>query len=242
MKSPEYIGIDGCKAGWFFVAIGQDNAFELGICETIEKLWQRYSSAKWILIDIPIGLPSKKIKTRSCDRSARQILSPKRHHSIFSPPCREALAADSYPEACRINREVCGRKISKQVWYICRKIKEVDDLMSTCPAARNKLKETHPEICFWALAGKQPMRHYKKRPQGEAERLAVLRSCFAPSPTVVQTALDRYLRKQLARDDIYDALVNAVTATRLDKMMKTLPPEPTKDTLGLPMQMVYTLP
>jgi predicted RNase H-like nuclease len=86
------------------------------------------------------------------------------------------------------------------------------------------------------------MRHYKKRPQGEAERLAVLRSCFAPSPTVVQTALDRYLRKQLARDDIYDALVNAVTATRLDKMMKTLPPEPTKDTLGLPMQMVYTLP
>ena len=52
----------------------------------------------------------------------------------------------------------------------------------------------------------------------------------------------RYLRKQLARGDIYDALVNAVTATRLDKMIKTLPPEPTKDTLGLPMQMVYTLP
>jgi predicted RNase H-like nuclease len=241
MYNPKYIGVDGCKAGWFFVAIGPNTAQEIGIVETIEKLWQTYSEAKWILIDIPIGLPSNKTKTRPCDKAARQVLSPKRHHSIFSPPCREALSADSYLDACSINREVCGRKISKQVWHISRKIKEVDDLMSTCPAARNKLKETHPEVCFWALAGKQPMKHYKKHPRGEAERLAVLKSHFSPSPIVVRTALDRYLRKQLARDDIHDALINAVTATRLDRMMKTLPSEPTKDVLGLPMQMVYTL-
>ena len=37
-----------------------------------------------------------------------------------------------------------------------------------------------------------------------------------------------------------DALVNAVTAARLDASMETLPPEPTRDMFGLPMQMVYS--
>jgi predicted RNase H-like nuclease len=241
MNNPKYIGVDGCKAGWFFVAIGPGDGLELGIFATFEKLWQTYSAAKWILVDIPIGLPSNAIKTRPCDRAARQVLSPKRHQSIFSPPSREALAADSYPEACRINLEICDRKISKQVWHISRKIKEVDELMSIHPAARDKIRETHPEVCFWALAGKQPMTHYKKHPEGEAERFAVLNKYFALSSAVIQTALDRYPRQQLARDDILDALANAVTAIRLDKNMETLPPEPITDMVGLPMQMIYSI-
>ena len=240
MPIDKYIGVDGCKAGWFFVAIGPGAELELGIFETIEILWQIYSKAKSILIDIPIGLPSKEIKTRPCDKAARQVLSPKRHHSIFSPPCREALAADSYIEACIINRNVCDRKISRQAWHISRKIKEVDDLLTTHPAAQDIIKETHPEICFWALAGKEPMAHYKKSPEGEAQRLAVLKKYFSQSSAVIKTALDRYPRKQLARDDIYDALVNAVTASRLDDSMQTLPFEPGRDMLGIPMQMVFS--
>ncbi len=163
MTIEKYIGVDGCKAGWFCAAIGPDDDAEIGIFETIENLWQTYSEAKWILIDIPIGLPSKEITTRQCDKAARQVLSPKRHHSIFSPPCRQALRADNYPEACRINRNVCGRKISMQVWHISRKIKEVDDLIAAHPMAQMKVREAHPEICFWALAGKKSMSHYKKR-------------------------------------------------------------------------------
>jgi len=240
MTIAKYIGVDGCKAGWFFVAIGSGDELEFGIFATIEKLWRTYSEAKWILIDIPIGLPSKEIKTRPCDKAARQLLSPKRHHSIFSPPCREALTSESYPEACRINHYVCDRKISKQAWHISRKIKEVDDLMTTHPAARDIIRETHPEVCFWALADKEPMAHYKKIPQGEAERFTVLNKYVGQSATVIKSALGRYSRKQLARDDIYDALVNAVTAARLDASLETLPPEPIKDTLGLPMQMVYS--
>ena len=240
MNNPKYIGVDGCRAGWFFVAIGPGDELELGIFETIEKLWQTYSAAKWILIDIPIGLPSIGTKVRPCDKAARQVLSPKRHHSIFSPPCREALAADNFPAACKINRGICDRKISIQAWHISRKIKEVDELMSTHQVARDKLRETHPEVCFWALAGKQPMTHYKKRPEGEAERFAVLKNYLGQSSAVFQTALDRYRRKQLARDDILDALVNAVTAARLDSNMETLPSEPVMDMLGLPMQMIYS--
>jgi len=240
MPIDKYIGVDGCKAGWFFVAIGPGDELELGIFATIEKLWQTYSESQWILIDISIGLPSKEIKIRQCDKAARQVLSPKRHHSIFSPPCREALAADNYPEACRINRNVCDHKISIQAWHISRKIKEVDDLMAAHPASQNIIRETHPEVCFWALAGKKPMAHYKKRPEGDAERLAVLKNYFSQSSAVIKTALDRYPRKQLARDDIHDALVNAVTASRLDDSIETLPAEPGRDKLGLPMQMVFS--
>ena len=44
----------------------------------------------------------------------------------------------------------------------------------------------------------------------------------------------------LPSHDILDALVNAVTAARLAASMETLPPEPIRDMLGLPMQMVYS--
>jgi predicted RNase H-like nuclease len=240
MLIDKHIGVDGCKAGWFFIAIGPGDELEFGIFTTIEKLWRTYSKARSILIDIPIGLPSKEIKTRPCDKAARQVLSPKRHHSIFSPPCREALTAESYRQACRINHNVCDRKISKQAWHISRKIKEVDDLMTAHPAAGDSIKETHPEICFWALANKETMVHYKKSPEGEAERFAVLKKYFEKSTAVIKSALDRYPRKQLAHDDILDALVNAVTAARLDASMETLPSEPIRDILGLPMQMVYS--
>ena len=46
----------------------------------------------------------------------------------------------------------------------------------------------------------------------------------------------------VSENDILDALVNAVTAARLDSNMETLPPEPVIDMLGLPMQMIYSLP
>jgi predicted RNase H-like nuclease len=240
MPIDKHIGVDACKAGWFLIAIGPGEELEFGIFTTIEKLWRTYSEARFILIDIPIGLPSKEIKTRPCDKAARQVLSPKRHHSIFSPPCREALAAKSYRHACRINHNVCNRKISQQAWHISRKIKEVDDLMTTHPAAHDIVKETHPEVCFWALAHKEPMVHYKKSPEGGAERYAVLKKYFGKSSAVIKSALDRYPRKQLAYDDILDAMVNAVTAARLDASMEMLPPEPIRDMLVLPMQMVYS--
>ena len=240
MPIDKYIGVDGCKAGWFLVAIGPGEAHGFGIFATIETLWRSYSNAKRIMIDIPIGLPSNEIKTRPCDKAARQALSPLRHHSIFSPPCREALAAKSYPEACRINDKVCDRKISIQAWHISRKIKEVDDLMTADPAAREIILETHPEVCFWALNDRKPMAHYKKSPQGEAERFAVLNNYFVRSSVIITSATDRYSCKYLARDDIIDALVNAVTASRLDAAMGTLPAEPIRDMLGVPMQMVYS--
>ena len=70
MPIDKYIGVDGCKAGWFFVAIGPGAELELGIFETIENLWQIYSKAKSILIDIPKGKPNawQSLKTTSANQ------------------------------------------------------------------------------------------------------------------------------------------------------------------------------
>jgi predicted RNase H-like nuclease len=243
MTKNRYLGVDGCKAGWFFVVIGPENEAEFGVFESIDPLFQAYSDAKYILIDIPIGLPSEAREIRSCDTEARKVLKPKRHNSVFSPPCREALPVSTYEAACRINKKITGRKISRQAYHVSQKIREVDNLLNRNFEARKIIRETHPEVCFWALAGSKPMDHYKKTPEGLKERLGLLKKHFSRASAIYKAALDRYLRKEVGRDDILDALTVAVTASQLDgKYEATLPQYPEKDTLGLPMEMVYAMP
>ncbi|GAH18379.1 unnamed protein product, partial [marine sediment metagenome] len=52
-------------------------------------------------------------------------------------------------------------------------------------------------------------------------------------------ALDQFLRKDLTRDDILDALVLAVSAGFSSKSIKTVPLNPPRDPKGLPMQIVF---
>ena len=242
MTQQKYLGIDGCKAGWFFVSIGSGNESEFGVFEKIEKLYVAYPNAKWMLIDIPIGLPSGNIAARVCDNEARKLLSPKRHHSIFSPPCREALSAPTYKEACSINQKITGRKISRQAYHVSKKILEVDILLQTVPKVRSIIRESHPEICFWALAGCKSMEHYKKTEDGLIQRLDLLKQHFPQSSAIYKAALDRYLRKDVAKDDILDALALAITASKLEEGEKRLPKVLEKDQLGVPMEIVYVIP
>lgn len=233
------LGVDGCRAGWFAVALDAAGGAEFAIYSGIAELWQARYNATAILIDIPIGLVSGAGPGRLCDAAARKLLTPRRHNTVFTPPCRQALSAKTYAEACRINARVCGRKISIQAWGISRKIKEVDDFLQARPESRRILRETHPEICFRALAGGHPMVYKKKSPAGQSERLDRLEQVFPGSRAIFQAALKRYPRKALARDDILDALANAVTALNL-KSAATLPEIPPRDRRGLPMEIVYT--
>jgi predicted RNase H-like nuclease len=106
----KFIGVDGCKIGWFYTAINHENDWEIGVSENIEKLWETHKDASLIFIDIPIGLPFK--EPRACDLEARKLLGKGKTSSVFPPPCREALAAKTYEEACEINKKVLGKKIS----------------------------------------------------------------------------------------------------------------------------------
>jgi hypothetical protein len=58
-----------------------------------------------------------------------------------------------------------------------------------------------------------------------------LKKYFPGSSAIYKAALDRYLRKEVGRDDILDALAVAVTASQLDgKYEANLPQYPEKDT------------
>ena len=221
------------------VAIGPGDEAEFGTFQNIERLYEAYSDAELILIDIPIGLPSEEIPSRSCDIEARKLLGPKKASAVFPPPCRETLKADNYVEAKEINLAVLGKGLNLQTYHISKKIKEVDDFLNRYPESRERICESHPEICFWALAGQKPMVYNKKTTKGLKERLEILKQYSPRSTAIYNAALDRYFRKHVGRDDILDAMVLAVTATFFTVRGVSLPEEPVKDSSGLPMEIVY---
>lgn len=233
----QYIGVDGCRKGWFAVSIGSDGRrFEIGIFETIGDLWNSLQNSALILIDIPIGLPHT--GKRLCDIDARRVLK-KRAASVFPVPCRQAIRADTYRKACRINQKTLGARLSVQTWNLAGKIRDVDDLLCGNRNAQQWVRESHPEICFWALAGKRPMAYYKKTDQGSAERMRLLKKINPATEKIIYTALKNYPRKYLAADDILDATALAVTASAGMDALMSMPENPPRDSMGLPMEIVY---
>lgn len=139
-------GIDGCKSGWFFIAVDEHLDFDFGVERNISKVVRRLASAKLILIDIPIGLPSQTHAKRICDTAARTILG-RRGSSVFPVPARSALTQASYEAACDENERVLGKRLSKQSWAIAPKIREVDEFMRK-GNHQGKIREMHPEVAF----------------------------------------------------------------------------------------------
>lgn len=236
------VGVDGCRAGWITVQIRSGGAWKINVYPDAATLWKESTVARLILIDIPIGLPDRTMIIRLCDIEARHVLGWPRACSIFSPPSRAALDASlSYAKACRRNKKEVGRKLSRQAYSIREKIKQVDDLLQNDPDARRKLREVHPEICFWAFNCRRAMKHNKKTDRGFQERLRVLNSVFPASRAVIDDGLARYHRMDVGRDDIVDALVAAVTACEPEHL-STMPDAARIDGGGLRMEMVCRSP
>lgn len=91
------VGVDGCRRGWFAVRLEPGRHSSFDVFPRIEDLWNEWSDASLILIDIPIGLSDM---NRRCDTDARKVLG-RRHSTVFTPPCRVALEASTYREASR---------------------------------------------------------------------------------------------------------------------------------------------
>ena len=233
-----FYGVDGCRAGWFFVAIGPGDKTRFGVMKNIAEISEIKSDKTLFLVDIPIGLPSAKQPNRSCDAEARRLLSPLRHSSVFNPPCREALLAESYEEACHINQRIVGKKISKQAYSIGPKIHEMDDLLQKKPELRPFIREIHPEICFHALAGGFPMQHKKRSEEGYADRLTLIKAHVSDAEALIKKVHDGYRRNEVKRDDILDAMAAAVMGKISKGCLQTLPKNPEIDQTGLPMEIV----
>lgn len=239
LSAMNFIGVDACKKGWFAAALDRRANWDIGIFRSIDALWSAFQNAFLILIDMPIGLPSD--NKRRCDTEARKLLN-RRASSVFPVPCREALHARTYRQACRINQQVLGVKLTIQTWNISAKILEVDRFLSNNKQARRRFRESHPELCFWALAGGRTMAYSKKTAQGFVERCSVLLKNCPQTNEIVQQALDQFKRKNLARDDILDAIALAVSAKLGSNSSRTVPLNPPVDEKGLPMEIVYAVP
>jgi len=156
-------------------------------------------------IDIPIGLPAG--GSRPADVAARRHLGARRN-SVFPAPARAVLGARTYPEAGAISRGICAKGLSKQLFNILDKIREVDDLQS--PVLQRHLVEMCPELSFTMLTG-APMQHPKRTPEGRAERLRALGTAFAPEGVCRHAGAPPAGAKP---DDVIDAFVGAWTARR----------------------------
>lgn len=238
----KFIGIDGCRDGWFCVFLDEHDNWSFRVVSNTPSLVEFVAHADSILIDMPIGLLDNGIDERLCDKEGRKLLRPKRSSSVFPAPARQTLQADSYEQAQTINRLVNGRGLSQQSWNIVPKIREIDDLILSQKSLRGVMRECHPEICFWALNGKQAMQYNKKSEQGRQERFSILEKYFESCHELFEDAASQYLRRQLAYDDIIDAMVCAVTSARGYNNYSTVPVKPQQDVQGLAIEMVYWLP
>ena len=237
-----FIGIDACRSGWFCVLLDADMNGWYRVAADADEVGELACEADSVLIDIPIGLPGDGPDGRACDREARHLLGAGRASSVFSAPARRTLSATSYSSALSLNRQATGRGLSKQAWNIVAKIREVDTLLRSNRTLQHVLHECHPELCFWALNGKRAMQYSKKTAEGQQERLHVLQQYLAGGHALFEQACHDFLRREVARDDIIDAMVCAVTARLCYGAYRTLPTNPVTDGQGLPMQIVYCLP
>ena len=234
----KFFGIDGCKAGWVYVELDDQGQWSLDVVKT-EALAEIASNSRLALIDIPIGLLEGDGPHRQCDVEARKVLGWPRSSSVFAAPSRQAVYAHGYREACDRNFAALGRKISRQAWNIAKKIAEIDQLLIHNTGLQRRMRECHPEVCFWALNNGQAMQHNKKHLAGRVERLNVLAYYLPKASEILEKGLHRFRRKDVAADDIVDAMVCAVTAKLGFDCLSMLPMEPVRDAQGLSMEIVY---
>ncbi len=250
MGKSEFVGVDGCPYGWFSIGFDSKGCYELKVFPAFSELFDYYAEAKLILVDIPIGLMEGP-KRRECDEEARKLLK-HRSSSVFTAPTRQtveqvARSPGDYDYAKRIEqcatKTECsreGRKISKQAFAIAPKIAQVDRLLRCRDSnATPRVREVHPEVCFWALNQKKAMKSSKKTVSGEQQRLEMLERVEARTREIYHDACRRFVGGGVAKDDILDALVAAVTARCGYGRLKTIPESPAVDSKGLAMEMVY---
>ncbi|MDI6825491.1 MAG: DUF429 domain-containing protein [Bacillota bacterium] len=171
--SGRYFGVDGCAGGWALVElVGGRPVMHLFVAEFAGVL-ERTKDARLVLVDIPIGLADAARGERRCDVLARKVLGD-RGSCVFPAPIREVVDLPercTQAEASARQRQLTGRGLTMQAYCLLPKIREVDSLMRQNPRLQETVRESHPELCFAALNGGNPVQHGKLSQEGRPERL-----------------------------------------------------------------------
>jgi predicted RNase H-like nuclease len=184
------------------VVRGSKKTPEATVCKTFAEVLQ-VAAAGEVLVDMPVGLPEG--DERGIERAARRVLGP-RASSIFTVPARSAVYAADYLEACAKNVVAQGKKISKQAWYLCAKMQEVDKLLNEDIRLQQRVFEAHPELLFRLLHG-APLETTKKTREGQAARIQILESKGCKALELVAAVQAHYRKSEVAIDDVLDAAV-----------------------------------
>lgn len=230
-------GVDGCRAGWI-VALRDLDGGELR-CHLIARIAQIErlpEKPRRIAIDMPMGFAEIACKGgRDCERAARALL-PGKASSVFSLPCRPALAATDYAQALELNRASGpdGVGLSRQCFHLFDKLRDLDSWIT--PQRQRRCIEAHPELAFALIAGGKPVLSRKRQPEGRTERQRLLRQAgIAVSKAMIDTR-----PKGCGIDDLLDAIVLTRTAERhLTGDAVCLPANSPRDARGLQMAIWY---
>jgi len=236
-------GVDGCKGGWV-VALGQVRGETKVpyVVPTIQDVFASDPKPSIVAIDVPIGLPTfSKTGGRRPEPELRKLLRG-RASSVFRVPCRAAIYAglDANGDVDRTKYDAAkalakkhsedGKGFSLQSFYIFDKIAEVDRFLGTNKALRPEIFETHPELAFYRMNGKNPVLNSKTKTGGFECRRTLLEQRGIPLDAI------NHRPKHAKRDDVADALACLVTARCLAKgKAKSFPERPCKDATGLEM-------
>ena len=242
MNSQEDIwlaGADGCAGGWFvaFVRLQGDEA-HLRIMPHFADVLSGPEAPAIVAVDMPIGLPERTgLGGRAAENAVRPLLGA-RQSSVFSVPSRAAIYVDNYDEACRIALATSEppRKVSKQLFNIAPKIREIDACLRATPDAARRVYEVHPELAFWRLNNGNALDEPKKIKSRPYEPGLALRRRLLVAAGLPAAIVHAAPPNGAAADDLLDALACAAIARRLHAgVAQPFPDPPLHDRFGLTM-------
>jgi predicted RNase H-like nuclease len=232
-------GVDGCPGGWIAAFIRPaDDAGHIEIFARFADVQTAPQAPAVIAVDIPIGLPERTgAGGRAAENAVRPLLGA-RQSSVFSVPARAAIYESDYAGACRaaLATSTPPRKVSRQLFNIAPKIREVDEVLRADVALAGHVFEVHPELAFWRLNGGRALTEPKKvksRPwlPGLDLRRKLLLASGMPEALLASSP-----PRGAAADDLIDALACAAIARRLHAgLARSHPDPPPRDAFGLPM-------
>ena len=206
-KAIDLIGVDGTSSGWIASIGNSKNKYlsKIKFFKDLDELLSIYPESI-IVIDMPIEL-NKKNYLRKCDVLAKKYLGKNFQSSIFIPPLKSILECTTYQDANKLSKKIAGKGLSKQSWYLKKKICEVRDLAKVS----NKIYEGHPE-CSFKMLKNESLKAKKKSVLGIFERLVLLEKAGL-NPLSANLQLDNKSTTKI--DDVLDSMVLFITALRI---------------------------
>lgn len=232
-------GVDGCPGGWLAAFAHLDTGeHRIRVVARFADILQSPEAPHVVAVDMPIGLPDR---IGPAGRAPERLVRPRlggRQSSVFSVPSRAAINAGDYRDACAraLATSDPPRKVSKQLWNIAPKIREIDALLCATRDLRARVFESHPEVAFWRMNGGCPLDLPKKVKSRPFAPGLDLRARLLRKDGIAAAAVGSAPPRGAARDDLLDALACLVVARRIVAAHAvSFPDPPDRDGFGLPI-------